>query len=88
MQLDKALVDPAAVFTTPDEVVTAEGLSTDQRIRILRRREYDALELTVADDENMPGDSTPLLEKVLAALHRLGYTPDPEQEPPTKQGGV
>lgn len=88
MQLDKALVDPAAVFTTPDEVVTAEGLSTDQRIRILRRWEYDALELTVADDENMPGDSTPLLEKVLAALHRLGYTPDPEQEPPTKQGGV
>lgn len=88
MDLKKALVDPAAVFTTPDEVVTTEELSTDDRIRILRRWEYDARELTVADEENMPGDSTALLDQVLAALHRLGYSPDPDREPPTKQGGV
>ncbi|XOZ34786.1 hypothetical protein ACMDCT_06025 [Halomonadaceae bacterium KBTZ08] len=88
MDLEKALVDPAAVFSTPAEVVVAEQLSRDDRVRILRRWEYDARELTVADDENMPGDSTPLLEQVLDALHRLGYSPDPDQVPPTKQGGV
>ncbi|MGM0450348.1 MAG: hypothetical protein ACQERE_05950 [Pseudomonadota bacterium] len=88
MDLEKALVDPASEFGTPEDVVTAEGLSTDDRIRILRRWEYDARELTVADDENMPGDSTLLLDQVLAALHRLGYSANPDDVPPTKQGGV
>lgn len=88
MDLEKALVDPASVFSTPEEVVTAEELGTEDRIRILRRWEYDARELTVADDENMPGDSTPLLEKVLAALHSLGYSANSDNAPPTKQGGV
>lgn len=88
MDLEKALVDPASEFDTPEDVVTAEGLSTDDRIRILRRWEYDARELTVADDENMAGDSTLLFDQVLAALHRLGYSPNPDDEPPTKQGGV
>lgn len=88
MDLEKALVDPAAVFSTPEEVVTAEGLNTEDRIRILRRWEYDALEMTVADDENMPGDTTPLLDQVLAALHSLGYSANPDDVPPTKQGGV
>ena len=88
MDLEKALVDPASVFRTPGDVVTAEGIGDDDRIRILRRWEYDARELTVADDENMPGDSTLLLEQVLEALHRLGYSPDPDDVPPTKQGGV
>ena len=88
MELEKALVDPASVFATPDDVVTAEGLGDEDRVRILRRWAYDAKELTVADDENMPGDSTPLLEQVLAALHSLGYSANPDDVPPTKQGGV
>lgn len=88
MDFDKALVDPASVFASPDDVVTAEGLSDEDRIRILRRWEYDARELTVADEENMPGDSTALLDQVLGALHRLGYSANPDDVPPTKQGGV
>lgn len=88
MDLEKALVDPASVFKTPDDVVMAEELGIEDRIRILRRWEYDARELAVADEENMPGDSTLLLDQVLAALRRLGYSAKPEEAPPTKQGGV
>jgi len=53
----------------------------------LRRWEYDARELEVAEDENMAGGPPSQLDRVLAALHRLGVEPDIEHSPPTRQGG-
>tara|TARA_R110002096_G_scaffold346647_2_gene540163 strand:- start:3880 stop:4170 length:291 start_codon:yes stop_codon:yes gene_type:complete len=88
-QVRKAIVDPASVFTNPMAVVDDETLSTECKIEILRRWEYDAKEMQVADEEGFPArEPGTLLDAVIAALHRLGAGPDLEHSPTTKQGGV
>ena len=85
--IDKALLDPTSVFKTPEDVLKARDLTREQKIEILRRWEYDARELQVADDESMTGGSNNnLLQRVLESLSALGYVPDPDKEPPTMQG--
>jgi hypothetical protein len=87
--LAKALVDPASIFPNPMAVLDEDSLSREQKIEILRHREYDALEMQVANEEGFPARQPGhLLDSVLAALHRLGAAPDTEHSPPTKQGGV
>ena len=88
-QMHKALIDPGSAFVSPTSVLEAEDLSTEQKIDILKRWEYDAREIQVADEEGFPArEPGCLLDTVLAALHRLGAGPDIEHSPPTKQGGV
>jgi hypothetical protein len=41
IDIEKALLNPASVFDTPEEVLHAKGLSRVQKIEILRRWEYD-----------------------------------------------
>ncbi len=85
----KALLDPASVFSNPMAVVDEKALSTERKIEILRRWEYDAKEVQVADEEGFPArEPGTLLDAVIAALHQLGAGPDLEHSPPTKQGGV
>ena len=88
-RIAKALVDPASIFPDPMSVVRESDLTKAQKIDILRRWEYDAREMQVADEEG-PVSTCPgsLLDAVLAALHELGTGPDTEHSPPTKQGGV
>lgn len=86
--IDKALLDPASVFDSPGDVLNADDISQDQKIEILRRWEYDARELQVASEENMPGNNSDILDRVLEALNKLGATSAPQQNAPTKQGGV
>jgi hypothetical protein len=89
LDLDAARLDPASVFGSPDDVVGRSDLTRDQKIEILRRWEYDAREILVAEEENMAGpDPGEQLDRVLRALHALGSGPDNESTPPTKQGGV
>ncbi len=86
MNFDKALLDPASVFPTPDAVCDESNLTRSQKIEVLRRWEYDARELQVAAEENMTGDSSANpLSQVLAALRRLDAENDPDQSSPTKQ---
>jgi hypothetical protein len=85
--LEKALLDPGKVFKTPGDVVQRPDLSRDQKVQILRRWEYDARELQVADEESMTGPQTTSLEAILAALRSLGVESDPDRAAPTKQGG-
>ena len=88
---DKALVDARAVFKLPEDVVTASDLTREQKIEILRRWEYDAREIQVADEEGMtapPSESQSApLDLILKALRALGAQSDPEKSAPTKQGG-
>lgn len=84
----RALVDPADVFATPDEVLTDAALSEAQKIEILRRWEYDASETSVAEEEGMPDRGGVELGHVLQALHQLVPDIDTERSPPTKQGGI
>ena len=87
MDLEKAVLDPSSVFTHPQEVYGEQSLDRAQKIRILRRWEYDARELAVAEEENMAGGPPDLLHDILIVLHRLGAEVDLEHAPPTKQGG-
>ena len=86
--IKRALLDPTAIFRTPQEVLDVQDLSRKQKIEILRRWEYDVRELQVAEEENMPGPSTVGLDEVLQALHALDAGVDTEHSPPTKEGGV
>jgi len=86
--IEQALLDPTSVFRSPDDVLRAKDLTREQKIEILRRWEYDARELEVAADENMTGSNSDLLDRVLKSLGELGYLSDPDNEPPTKQGGA
>ena len=72
MNLQQALDDPSSVFAAPADVVRSEDISREQKIQILRRWEYDARSLEVAQDENMMGGVVSRLAEVLDALHSLG----------------
>ncbi len=89
IDLRKAMLDPTAVFRGPEDVLQRAELTRDQKIEILRRWEYDALELQVAEEENMGSEQpSDILDRVLHALRALNAGPDPEHSPPTKRGDV
>ncbi len=81
------MLDPTSIFACPSDVCDEQSLTRDQKIKILRRWEYDARELQVAEEENMGGGPQDDLDEVLLALHRLDAVVDIEHSPPTKQGG-
>lgn len=87
IDIDQAMMNPVNVFKSPEAVVSASDLPARQRIEILRRWEYDARQLEVAEEEGMTGSQSDLFARIRAALHALGYWPDPEKSAPTKQGG-
>ena len=51
IDLKKAMLDPTRVFGEPADVVASNELTRDQKIEILRRWEYDAHQLEVAEEE-------------------------------------
>ena len=55
MDFEKAQLNPTAVFKSPEEVVSSQELSRQQKIEILRRWEQDATLMEVAEEEGMPG---------------------------------
>ncbi|GGB79061.1 hypothetical protein GCM10011352_00870 [Marinobacterium zhoushanense] len=87
MNIDQALMDPAQVFDEPGDVLEEASLSREEKIKILRRWEFDAREREVAEEENMAGVQDSRLGDILAALNRLGATDENSHSPPTKQGG-
>lgn len=88
VDMKRALDDPADVFGVPEAVVAHAGLSDEDKIRILRRWEYDASEAEVAGEEGMPGGDHDLLHRILLALDQLTGGGQPERVAPTKQHGL
>jgi hypothetical protein len=88
MDVEQAMLDPAGSYRAPAEVLEDRDLNREEKISVLRRWEYDARELEVAEEENMGGGPPDLLDEVLTALRQLGAQADMEHRPPTKQGGV
>lgn len=68
-----ALLDPTMFFNSPHQVVNSNELSKQQKIEILLRWKYDAEELEIADDENMPAANnvSDILDEILDALNKL-----------------
>ena len=86
--LARALLDPSEVFETPNDVLIDPALSDAQKIEILRRWEYDASEISVAEEEGMPSANGVTIGQILQALHQLVPIVDTERSAPTKQGGL
>ena len=84
LDLEQALLDPGAVFVSPEALRDHAGLTQTQKIELLRRWAYDASELAVAEEE---GEESPLA-RVLSVLNELTGGFDVEHSPPTKQEGV
>jgi len=85
---EKALLDPASLFATPEELLNRGDLTKEQKIEILRRWEYDASEVAVAEEEGMVGGEPLILRRVLLALDKLTGGIDVEHTAPTKQDGL
>lgn len=85
VDLARARLDPASAFDSPQAVLAHPDLSREQRIEILRRWEYDARELQVAEAENMGGGEAAHLDEILRALHSLDA--EAEERAPTQHGG-
>ena len=81
----KAMLDPTMVFEDPMNVVANVELTRDQKIEILRRWEYDARQLEVAEEEaGMAVRRPDMFDRVVQALHALDVKRDVEHTPPTK----
>ena len=77
--LDRALVTPASVFASPDDVVRHPRLTIDCKREILWRWAWDEYLLDLALADGMPEGEPPRLPEVKAALRRLNieWNPDP-----------
>jgi len=84
MDYEKAKLNPAAVFKRPQEVVSSQELSREQKIEILRQWEQDARLMEVAEEESMPDPEPKLLQPIREAMHALNYWPDTEHSGPSK----
>lgn len=87
-RISRALLDPAAEYETPNDVLLDRAVSETQKVEILRRWEYDASEISVAEEEGMAHTDGVTVGQVLQALHQLVPDIDTERSPPTKQGGL
>lgn len=87
IDLEKALLDPALVFASPEAVLTCADLGRDQKVAVLTRWAYDAREVSVAEEEGMTDGEPPLLDRITEALNTLVEDVDLEHTAPTKQGG-
>lgn len=74
-EFEQIISDPSSNYQVPKDVLLDERLSREQKIDILKQWAFDERELEVAEEENMRGDSTPLvLDQILIALHQIEQT--------------
>jgi hypothetical protein len=74
IDFESVLLNPTGTFENPADVVSAEGLTREQKIAILKNWELDARNLQVAEDENMAGGEQNRLRQVEEALHSITDT--------------
>ena len=86
--IERALLDPASVFPNPEAVLTHPTLSSAQKIEILQRWEYDAVDISVAVEEGMPGAEETLLRRITLALQHLAGPLDLDRGGASKQHGL
>ncbi len=87
-KLKQALVNPAAVFAEPKEVVVNPTFSRQQKIDVLRRWEHDTRLFEASAKERLTDVSEALLGEILESLHELDYWPDLEHPGSSKVGGL
>lgn len=68
---DRALIAPEEVFKAPLDVVHAESLTLEQKMKVLKHWEANAQDLQVATEESMTGPTSSRLGEVKAAIIAL-----------------
>jgi len=78
-ELNRALLNPAAVFPSPEDVVQQPSLSIECKRAILARWAWDEYLIDLAAAEGMGNGEPSRLAEVKAALRALdrGWSPDP-----------
>ena len=69
LDLDRARLDPASVFTAPKDVLGVPGLSPEEKRSILVRWEADVEALLRATEEGMPPSENRSPAELLRAVH-------------------
>jgi hypothetical protein len=69
IDLDQAKLDPGSVFRAPDEVLSADELSAEDKRAILVRWEADTEALLRATEEGMPPSDKRSPAELLRVLH-------------------
>lgn len=88
-RLDEAMMNPAAVFRHPQEVIDLESIDREQKLLILKRWEQDARELAVAEEEGMTGNNSGnLLSEIIKRIDKLDPTFHQSQSSPDKHGNI
>lgn len=94
-RFEDALTDVAKVFADPNDILGAEDLSHQQKVKLLRQWEFDLRENLVASEESMTSETTPegqsaeLLRGVRKALISMGAVDHKDESAaPTKTGGA
>jgi hypothetical protein len=88
-EYDKRLQDPASVYQTPWDVLEDKELSKPLKLAILKKWEYDELQILVAEEENMGVNENTgaLVDDILKAIHELDPNYDARGTTYTKYGG-
>jgi hypothetical protein len=86
VDISRAMINPAAVFQDPEEVVDHPRLTREQQIEILRRWAYDACAMEVAEEENMTSPYESGLEQMVQALQTRGVGLGPNVPLPLSMG--
>ncbi|HEV7135376.1 MAG TPA: hypothetical protein VGN43_01985 [Steroidobacteraceae bacterium] len=83
VKIERAMVDPAAAFGSPRDVVRDSRLRKHEKIEILSRWAYDSAELSVAEEEGMDGGEATDMSEILKALDEIAIV-DVQHCAPTK----
>ena len=84
IEFERALIDPAAAFGSPEALVRDARWSRREKIEMLCRWAYDSAELSVAEEEGMGGGESLDMSTVLQALDQITEV-DVQRCAPTKQ---
>jgi hypothetical protein len=94
-RFDEALTDVGKVYAQPKDIIDADDLSYQQKVKLLRQWEFDLRENLVASEENMMNETSPeghsaeLLRGVRKALISIGAVDHKDETAaPMKQGGA
>jgi hypothetical protein len=85
--LDRPQPDPGSAFASPSALLKCATLANEQKIDLLHRWYYDAVEIAVAEEEGMPARDNDLIREILQSLEQLEPI-DVEHTGPSKQHGL
>jgi hypothetical protein len=94
-RFEESMTDVTKVYGHPKDIIEAQDLSHQQKVKLLKQWEFDLRENLVASEENMTaadvpeGQSAELLRGVRKALLAIGAEDHKnEKAAPTKTGGA